>query len=185
VLSTDVEWPDVPDLEPELDTEDAEETTLLAYRYVRISDLSMTVTSPSGGADMDALLLDTGETTYFADQVEYFRHGGGYQGAELEAILGPPDAFAAYPDVSRCNIERGFLSLGGLGGEVIIRLAGPLKAGDTLTLLEVGNCNYGSGIAISDEYQVTISHSPSLGGNWFMLGNGRGPESSFIIPPLP
>ena len=74
------------------------------------------------------------------------------------------------------------MSLGGTGGQLIVGMEGNINKGDSLSVLEVGNCEHADGTAIEDEIEVYVSVSDSETGNWFLLGSGVGPSIDFTIP---
>ena len=164
------------------------------YLYVRIDDLSEYADTPDGGADIDALILKKSDgSQYFATSVEGFIFGNFGSAESLDPMdaLGAPDAFYNYSsdDTSVCTIgtsdDRPFVSLGGEGGVLVVRMGAAIETGDTLTVLEVGGCNYGDGEAIVEEISVQISVSYDIdSGQWVALGSGEGPEISFVIPTL-
>jgi len=98
-----------------------------------------------------------------------------------------PDAFDDYPDTSTCIEEGGFVSLGGMGGQLILHMADTIEQGDTLTVLEVGNCDIGGGKdAIQDDVEVFVSVAADDTRDWVALGDGGvSPDITFTIPTLP
>lgn len=164
------------------------------YFFVRVDDLSPMADTADGGSDIDAIILDkTDGTQAFADSVEGYEHGGGdgITGDELDPTeaLGSPDAFYAYPDTSVCDVEgtggnAPFVSLGGTGGVLVVGMSAAIETGDTLTVLEVGGCDFGDGMANAEEVDVSISTAKEIDGTWTFLGNGTGPEITATVPEL-
>ena len=162
------------------------------YRFVRIDDLS-TRSLSSDGADIDAIILTkaNGEV-FYASAVEGLIYSDPQtDGYNPEEALGAPDAFynAAMNDFSVCDIgetdARPFVSLGGEGGVLVVRMDANIEEGDTLTVLEVGGCDYGNGEAIVEEIGVSIAVSSDIDtGLWLELGSGQGPDVTFYIPLL-
>ncbi|MEM6990048.1 MAG: hypothetical protein AAF721_06110, partial [Myxococcota bacterium] len=104
----------------------------LEYRFVLIEDLSDETGGDFPGADIDAVVLQKANGgTFYAQQVL----ASGVTTGDVTEVVGAPDAFAAYPDVSTCDISQGFVGLGGDGGYVIVSLGDALEAGDTLDTL--------------------------------------------------
>jgi hypothetical protein len=163
---------------------------LLEYRYVRIDDVSGNATTIDGGADIDAIILfkAAGGASY-ADTVEGFEHGGGF-GTEVDpsdALFGP-DAFENYSGVGagtdRCHVDEGYVSLGGDGGMLIVHMQEEMEAGDTLSVLEVGDCEFwddDSKDAIPDDVKISVSVGKAVDGQWTILGTGSGPEIWFDL----
>ena len=164
----------------------------LAYRFVRIDDKSLVNDTPDGGADIDAVLLfkaGTGTPIYAEDVIAYVHGGGTGDALDPTELTGAPDAFYDYPDVTNCDVSSDrFLSLGGEGGYAIIRMGGDIEEGDALDILEVGGCLFDDGEqeAIVEPVEVAISVAQDpLNEYWVTLGEGEGPEVSFVIPNLP
>jgi len=160
-----------------------------SFRFVRIDDLSRPTGTPDGGADIDAVMVQKPSgTVAFAQTVENFRHGGGGPSPEGDPTraLGAPDSFYAYPDTTVCEVSsRGFVSLGGTGGLLVVGMALSIETGDTVSVLEVGGCDFGAGTAISEPVDVSISTGPRIDGSWIFLGTGQGPEALVEVPQLP
>ena len=160
------------------------------YRYVRIDDLSTKSDTIDGGADIDAVILSkTSGEIAFAVGVEGFQHGGG-RGDDLDPTkaLGAPDSFYRYyaNDMSVCDVDgNGFVSLG--GGSLVLEMGDVIASGDTLSVLEVGGCEYDDAghEAIVEPVRVSISVASDLyQPYWYELGSKEGPEISFTIPDL-
>ncbi len=173
------------------DTNDTTEPQGQPYRYVRIDDLSTTGTSADAGADIDAIILaKAGGGTFYAESVEGFVHGGGAGDALDPAnALNAPKAFSNYPATDYCrvsSVDNLYVSLGGVGGYLIVRMGDKIEANDVLKVLEVGGCS-GPGSdgktynAVPDEIEVQIAVSGEPTGQWRVLGRGVGPEISFTI----
>ena len=173
-----------------------EDTTITPdYRFVRIDDLTEDPgTRYDAGADIDAVILtknSTGATSY-AESIEGYIHGGG-QGDNVDPTqaLGAPDAFPNYDgDASECVLEDDngddtFVSLGGVGGTLIVRMTDKIETGDNLMILEVGGCDYGGGEAFAEDVEVQIAVSSDVDtAQWVSLGSGTGPEIGFNVPTL-
>ena len=171
--------------------EDTPDINYLDYRFVRIDDLSPVSETPDGGADIDAVVLDkTDGSQYFADDVIYYEHGGGTsEQLDSTEALGAPDAFEDYPNVDACHVDGGFVSLGGIGGHIVLRMEGIMEQGDGLTVLEVGGCEFwddpdSSAIIEEIEVAVSVAQDPD-NPHWQSLGRGEGPDVFFTIPDLP
>lgn len=173
-----------PTTEPTTDTTPAGDP----YAFVRIDDLSEFNDTEDGGADIDAIVLDKlSGGQFYADTVEAFSFGGGTaEELDAEAALGAPDAFEDYPAVATCRVDGGFVSLGGIGGQLVLGMESNIEAGDTLTVLEVGGCDFGGpNDAILDDIEVFVGISKEPSGQWESLGSGEGPAVSFTVPTLP
>jgi len=173
-----------------LDHPDTTPTTGEPYSFVRIDDLT-TEWEPfeHRGADIDAVVLEkpTG-TISFAKEVEGYAWGSGLViGVEKYPWVaeGPPDAYYTYPDVSSCILDDDtVISLGGTSGMIIVEMASPVEPGDTLTVLEVGDCDLGGVTAISNSVWVGVSTRPDIDGPWLHVGSGEG-AFTLTVPELP
>lgn len=170
-----------------------DEANNLEYRFVRVDDLSAKSETPDGGADIDSITIfkQDGAVGY-ADEVKAYEHGGGNGDAlDTSQALGAPDAFYDYPDTDLCEVgddttDDMFLSLGGLGGYLVVHMSETIEEGDTLEVLEVGDCDFGSGTAIPEDVEVSVSVAEDPDNTyWVNLGSGTGPDISFVIPNLP
>jgi hypothetical protein len=158
------------------------------YAYVRIDDLSDNGSTPDSGADIDAIILDKADgSTAYAESVEAYLFGQDGPAEELNAVeaTGNPDAFEDYPNVDNCRVDGGFVSLGGTGGVLIMKMSSSIETGDELTVLEVGGCDHPNGVAIVDEIEISVGISKELDGQWVSLGSGDGPALTFSISTLP
>lgn len=156
------------------------------YLFVRVDDVSDHAAGTDPGADLDAVVLRKADGAHvFVEAVEHYMASPQEPRANDPAeLLGTPDAFYAWPDTSVCNVDTGFVSLGG-SGTIIARMGAEIEAGDTVEVLELGGCSYGSGTAIVEEIEVLVSVSPEVGAQWIVLGRGTGPAVSFAVPELP
>jgi len=157
------------------------------YLFVRVDDISDHIAGFDPGADIDAVVLTKagGGTKHYATTVESYSAAPSDPNASDPTLaLGAPDAFYAYPDTSVCNVDSGFVSLGG-AGTLVLGLDTEIEATDTLEVLEIGGCAYGTGTAVTDEIQVQVSVAPEVAGQWVLLGRGDGPSVSFAVPELP
>lgn len=165
------------------------EPELLPYRYVRISDQSTKTSTVNGGADIDAILLTRRDgSQHAARYVEAFQHGGGaFEGPDLDPMeaLGFPDSFYNWPDSSRCDVDRGYVSLGGSGGYLIVDMAVDITPGDRISVLEVGGCQWSGGKAIAEPVRVDIAVASGFDAQWVYLGSGTGPVIQMTVPQLP
>lgn len=161
----------------------------MAYRFVRVSDLSTKSGTINGGADIDAVLLTKRDgRQYAARTVEGYAHGGGrYEGPELNPseALGFPDSFYNWPDSSRCDVDRGYVSLGGQGGYLIVGMDADIDSGDRITVAEVGGCQYSGGTAIAESVRVEVAVSRDIDAQWMFVGSGTGPVIQATVPTLP
>ena len=153
-------------------------------RYVRVDDLSNSTGGSDPGADLDAIVLRRGSERFYANAVEYYAATPSeVRAQDPTAILGAPDSFTQYPDVSTCALE-GYVSLGGAGA-IVVAMEEEIQPFDTIEVLEVGDCEYSPGnYAVIDQMEVMLSVAPELSGQWLVLGSGYGPLLSFEIPEL-
>jgi hypothetical protein len=171
------------------------------FKYVRIDDMSVACTLDKDGlchvddpgADIDAVVLaKVDNTLHYAVSVTGYQRSDGLKAGERfdqnipaatdpTRALGQPDAFAAYPAVDgKCayyidaaKTVHPYVSLGGMGGYVVLEMANAIEAGDKIDVLEIGACDLqntkdgGSQIAKAEEIQISIS---STGENWKIVG---------------
>lgn len=153
------------------------------WRWIRIDDVSEAVGGGDPGADIDAIVVDPGAGETYATRVTgYAATPASVVSDDPDAALGAPDAFDAWPDVSTCRVDTGFVSLGGTGF-LVVEVANPLETGDRIAVLEVGGCDFGSGTAILDDLDVFIGSSAE--GPWVPAGTGVGPRLDIRVPALP
>lgn len=178
------------------------------YKYVKIEDLSpaqyadKNVEDP--GVDIDAIVLtkkNSGEKIHAASVVGYAR-GDGQSSVESrrafvpDEALGEPDSFVSYPnDMTNCNYYKGtvpakdapdedyvytFVSLGGVGGYLIVGMGGNIEEGDTLDVIELSDCklantqssNGKDAVAEKDGMEVQVSASKKVDGDWVFITSG-------------
>lgn len=185
----DSNTPDIivtPDLSPP-DILDPDVILSLPYYFVLIQDQSPII-EDSPGVDIDAVVLRkrNGEV-YYSGEVREYASASSHFFQDPFAVIGPPDAFYAYPDLSLCLGFKGFTSLGGVGGYIILSLPVAMEPGDQLEILEVGACFDDSGrTSPLEPYQVSISPEPWLDGNfWLPLSFSPGGPTIASIPELP
>lgn len=171
------------------------------YKFVRIQDLSSnkTTTKEDPGADIDAIALtkaaDPNDTTYAVGVRGFARSDGTSSNpdktiaATPEKALGAPDAFVSYASTGKgdgtCNYRKDgnkdneytFVSLGGLGGYLIVEMAKAIENGDTLTVFELGECKLNGtndnkhSTAGAEKMKVSVSVSESTEGDWRDIGD--------------
>lgn len=168
-------------------TDDATDTTGpgTGYLYLRIEDVSSSGDTPDAGADIDAVVVERGTDAFYAMSVEAFEHGGGLSfDVDPSEALGPPDAFGNWQSGDpECSLESGYVSLGGTGGVLIVRMDQALQSGDTLHVLEIGGCTGNAGAeGIPDDFEVSLGTSASLTGSWVLVGSGAGPVLTVNVP---
>lgn len=157
-----------------------------SYEWVRIDDLSNATGGGDPGADIDAVVLvKSGQSPVYATSVgSYAASPANVNANDPNQLLGAPDAFENYPDVTTCRVDMGFVSLGG-GGYITARMGAPIEQGDQLDVLEVGGCSYGTGTAFADAIRLQVSTSSDVNGSWVVVGEGSGPLISTTVPLLP
>lgn len=151
-----------------------------AYRYVRVDDQSSRTDGDNPGADIDAFLLQkSGGGVFYAQQVVESQLLLNSNDRDVSQVLNAPDAFYAFPDVSVCNADAGFVGLGGAGGWIIVSMQADMEVGDTLHVLEVSNCAYNSDgdQAKDDPFNVLVSVAGDYNGTWQPVANGTGDVS--------
>ncbi len=158
------------------------------YRFVRLDDMSNVTGGADPGADVDAIVLTKAATgqVHFAEAVtSYLAAPSDVANGDPTAALFAPDAFTGWPDdLSVCKVSGGFVSLGG-AGHLIVDMGVDIEEGDTLLVLEVGACSYGSGTAFADPLKVRVSVGSSVETPWIPLGDTPGGPASLPVGPLP
>ena len=159
------------------------------------------------GVDIDAVVLKkagSGQMIYATSVVDYAR-GDGQSAAESRrayvpgAILNEPDSFADYPNsTTNCNYYKGgvpgkngvpdtdenynytFVSLGGLGGHIIVGMGGNIEEGDTIDVLELSGCTLQNtqtvdghnAVAETEGMKVQVSAGSKLTSEWTVIASG-------------
>ncbi|MBO4349562.1 MAG: hypothetical protein J6A01_01265 [Proteobacteria bacterium] len=181
-----------------------------SYRYILIEDLSTTCQktqtgfcAPDAGADIDAIVLRKGGSienrSYATAVVEFNRpdgvatNQGNSMAANPDKVLGAPDAFNNYPTPDGCYYyskdfagddtekrQYTFVSLGGLGGRIVVDMNVNIEPDDGLDILELSECklyntedspNSAASVThTAEEIRVSISVD---GNNWKMLGTQK------------
>lgn len=192
------------------------------YKYVKIEDLSSNEydkpNKEDPGVDIDAIVLTkagSGEKIY-AESVVGYQRGNTQSTVETRRAYVPnealhaPDSFVSYPsDMEKCNYYKGtvpdknapdedyvytFVSLGGVGGYLIVGMGGNIEEGDTLDVVELSDCKLantqtadGSNAdAEKDGMKVQVSASKKVDGEWVFITSGTATKGilSETIPAL-
>ncbi|MBW2258657.1 MAG: hypothetical protein JRI25_29265 [Deltaproteobacteria bacterium] len=98
-------------------------------------------------------------------------------------VLGEPDA----SDVSTCTETGWSVSLGGIGGEIILRFESAIDEGDTLRIFEVGDCvDIHSEPVRTESLEVQVGTSADPTGTWVTIAsNTTEAVSVLLVPALP
>ncbi len=179
----------------------------IAPKLVRIDDMSKADTSNQvdPGADIDAVVLTKANgTVVYAKEVMGYKRSDGKGKADVDVTnkmiaidpdqaLGAPDSFIGYPtNTSQCyyykqnttpedkTVARPFVSLGGIGGYLIVEMGDIIEAGDTLAVLELGNCELQNtkdggtqkGKAEAIKVMVSINQHDSVS-DWSVVGDSE------------
>lgn len=186
-------------------TTDGTEPILLNYRYVRVTDISGNDTGNNPGADIDAIILTKagGGDVMPTAVIDSFSGSNATEAIVPEEVL-TLDAFSTSNPSSgaTCSLYRDangtnstFFALGG-DGFVTVQFAEPgLEVGDTLRVLEVGNCEFtgldgNTGTAGAENVMVEVSVGSDASGTWrTVVSNGSGPAISAtltadMLPPV-
>ncbi|MCB9532526.1 MAG: hypothetical protein H6698_01855 [Myxococcales bacterium] len=133
-----------------------------AVRYVRIVDLTPSISGQHPGADIDAIELRSGGQTYYAARVSdwFIDTSISSQAPDVTECLGPPDQGGA-----TCDLTTGaehWVSLA--GGELVVAFDGDraIRSGDEITVYECSG-------AAQDRFDITIGTSSRLEGDWTTL----------------
>ena len=188
------------DVDPDNPPADAE------YRYIRIDDMSPndTTNKEDPGADIDAIGVkqkSTGGYIWAQEVVGYLR-GDGQSSVKDKTIAADPDKALKDPDSvkgyaegdgkgdGKCEYYKGdatdeatreytFVSLGGLGGYLIVDMGVGVVDGDVVHVMELGDCKLqntasgSSGKANSEQIKVSVSVSNTVDGTWKAIGEGK------------
>ncbi len=164
----------------------------VTYSYLRIEDVSGYASGVDAGADIDAIVhIKPNGSVYYAAEV--VSHTSGV--SDYTAISGRPDAFYAYPNVStaysRANNGSGqsyYSSLGGTGNSVVVRMQQPIESGDTIIVLEIGNCKLthcSTGVDYNptgtEAVKLTLMNNASSSSNYTFNYSGQSPTQTFYI----
>ena len=128
-----------------------------AVRYVRIVDVTGSLTGQHPGADIDAIALESGGETFYGQRVtdSFIDPGVSNLASDTTEILGPPDV-----SPGECDLSDGaehWVSLA--GGQIVVEFSRPIETGDRITVYECAG-------AASDSFDVTIGVSDRLEGDW-------------------
>ncbi|MGI5830378.1 MAG: hypothetical protein ACOX8U_09455 [Bradymonadia bacterium] len=176
------------------------------YKYVRIDDLSKQYTEADlrreedPGADIDTVvLIKTNNSLVYPKDVAGYQYGEIPQGDDLYSErkyardpekVKELDAFTNYPNnVESCALHKGssegpytYVSLGGIGGWLIVEMGDKIEIGDKIDVLEVGGCEItnssASGDAIKDNIKVQVSVAADASSQWQLIATGEGPVVS-------
>ncbi|MBR4984721.1 MAG: hypothetical protein IKY83_03145 [Proteobacteria bacterium] len=141
-----------------------------AAQYIRVDDMSSQAdacgeikngkcSKDDPGADLDAIVVRTAAGGYlYAKEVMGYSRGPEGQdritergvAADPSKVLGKPDSLLSYPDSGDCyylkkdsvkdDYDFTFMSLGGEGGYVEVKMDDVFHAGDSVDIIELGNC---------------------------------------------
>lgn len=131
-----------------------------AVQYVRLVDVTSSITGQHPGADIDAVaLISNGQTVYASSVTDSFIPPGVSNLAPTPTeILGPPDVGPETCDLSDGNEH--WVSLA--GGEIVVTFGRPILSGDRIVVYECAG-------AAQDAFDVTIGVSARLEGDWDTL----------------
>lgn len=178
------------------------------YRFVRVDDLSELTAGDWPGADIDAVVLVKPDgQRIFANRAAQFERASGTLAEALDPneALGAPDGFIGYPgDTSACSLykdeqacvnndtcELTYVSLGGVGGYLVVEMPEAIEGGDSIQVLEIGGCDFTDhhgdpGRANRDPIQIQVSVSDEPDGTWVVVSDsGTGPVITATVPTLP
>ncbi len=174
-----------------------------SYKYVQLVDLSAAADANSSkedpGADIDAIVLFKKGTNAqvlpesvvgYEPAVEGFKNNKDVAGIANDptAVL-TIDSFVGYPSsyAGKCKYfdddkssKRPFVSLGGNGGTITVKMKEAIEEGDTLSVLELGGCtliNTADGKeqkAVGKEpVKVQVAVSGDTGASWVVIGTSE------------
>lgn len=155
-----------------------------AGQYIRVDDMSSKddacgkvvdgkCSKDDPGADIDAIVVRKadGGFIYASEVMAYSRGAEGTDrlsergvSADPKKVLDKPDSLITYPDKGDCyylkkdsnkdDYDFTFMSLGGEGGYVEVKMAEQFHAGDSVDIIELGNCEL---INLHDSDRITAS----------------------------
>ena len=142
------------------------------YIYVLVEDLSRDEGGEGPGADIDAISVTVRGVELFATGVVDFSLGGG-------SWLDPTEALGA-PD-SACTATN-FVSLGGLGGYLMVEFGALFSSGDSVTVYELGVTTCPNQPQwIDEDYRVSVSVSTNFG-DFIEIGVGGTGLNTIVVP---
>lgn len=162
------------------------------------------------GADIDAIaLIKSGKSPVYASSVRGYKRADGVDGssdvsmaANPERAIGKPDAFLHYPDPdgvcyyypqgvnakNDATAERTYVSLGGLGGYLIVEMPDAIENNDRIDVLEIGDCTLyntkdkpseaDTKAKKAESVKVQVSVTDTVDGAWKVIGNLSGQSAS-------
>ena len=155
-----------------------------AGQFIRVDDMSSKddacgkvvdgkCSKDDPGADIDAIVVRkaTGGYIYAEEVVAYSRGAEGKSrlsergvSADPTKVTGKPDSLISYPDSGDCyylkkdsdkeEYDFTFMSLGGEGGYVEVKMTEQFHAGDSVDIIELGNCEL---VNLHDSDRITAS----------------------------
>lgn len=141
-----------------------------AGQFIRVDDMSSLEESCGGlvdgkckkddpGADIDTIVVkkaNSGGYIYVKEVVEFGRVKNVDRlsdrpvSSDPKKLEGAPDSLISYPGTGSCyylkkdsnkdDYDFTFASLGGMGGYVVVKMAEQFHAGDTVDVIELGDC---------------------------------------------
>jgi len=173
-------------------------------------------TKEDPGADIDAIVLKKGGSDTalkYASRVSGYHRGDNQptakadntMAADPDKVLGAPDSFVHYPTADQCNYYNAatpgddkanrqytFVSLGGVDaagvpGYLEVEMEESIEAGDTLDILELGECALynteknpmaSKGTANAEKIRVQISIKGEHSGDWRLLGEAQADKNN-------
>ena len=144
-------------------------------RYVLVEDLSVAQPGDdSPGMDIDSIAINRDGREFFADIDEDFNTlGSSNEFYDTSHALGPPD--------SQCEAMN-YVSLGGEGGYIIVRLEETFIPGDEIIIYELGPTLCPDQLEWNDEdYSVSYGGSMTTDGTWTFIGMGGEGQNVFRI----
>ena len=146
-------------------------------QYVKITNYGNT-SMKEPGADIDAVVVTRNGSQFYADDVI----SASYCIESPDAALYEPDSFTGYPNTGNCRASSTnwtpYAIMGDSGSTLVLKLSKPMKNGDYLEVLEVGNCALTSGtIAGADTIKVEYGNNSE----WQYCNQQTGPSVGCTI----
>ncbi|MEO1270384.1 MAG: hypothetical protein AAFX99_20045, partial [Myxococcota bacterium] len=142
------------------------------FNFVLVEDMSPNSGGESPAADIDSISTTIQGIETFATSVEDFSLGGG-SNLDTNQALGAPD--------SGCTATN-FVSIGGVGGYLLVSFGRSFSSGDAVTVYELGPTTCPNQTNwIDEDYRILISISSNLS-DFIEIGQGGAGVNTVVIP---
>ncbi len=144
-----------------------------AIQFVRIVDVTGSITGQHPGADIDAVALESGGQTIYGQRVT-----DSFIPSDVSNLAPVTTECLGQPDVgpNECDLADGaehWVSLA--GGEIVVEFGRAIRSGDRITVYECAG-------AAQDAFDVTIGASSRLEGDWTTILEEAVGTVSAVVP---